>query len=148
MSGRLDLPEILLTGPGEPIRVPPWMEGYQVEAATAKQVELRSSLPAVTVVRAAGPGAMLARRSFLKVLAARHQQGGSGKIVFVFSEPARGDARQATRTVKVLLGHFTRIADVELAQGTRGAAVAVSEALAKLRLYPTVQWTSKDHPMQ
>ena len=122
--------ELLLTRPSGRVPVPSWMREYSPRTVAGDQVAALHGLPDLTVVQAEGPRTILKRADFLDSLAHQHARSPSAaKILFVFRD--KGSPADARRMTDVL-GHFSRLADIEFARGSRQAAFAVQEVIAKI----------------
>lgn len=132
MSGHLELPEILLTSATGPVSVPPWAKAFPHETCPAAGLRSLERLPAMTIVQAENPAAVLSHRSFLVTLANLHMHQSSARIVFAFRTSPREGTDARVGYFRQILGYFERSSDVELAQGPGGVRLAIEEAMAKM----------------
>jgi hypothetical protein len=129
-TASLPPPDVLVTTPGGRVSVPSWVRQHAPTTLAGDRLGRLRRLPAITVVEAAGPIAVLRQTSFLKTLAGRHAQTpGGAKVLFYFH-----GSKAPTRTADLadLLQFFDRYDDVEFARGAEQGSFAFQEAVAKL----------------
>jgi hypothetical protein len=122
--------DMLLTRPAGRVPVPGWIRTYAPRTVSGDKVAGLRGLPELTVVEAEGPRAILRRSDFLESLERQHSRTpGAAKILFVFKDRHSDvDARRMSD----VLSHFSRLTDIEFARGSRQAAFALQEVIAKI----------------
>lgn len=122
--------DVLLTSLGAQVAVPAWMRPFSPRTVVGSKVKALHGLPALTVVEAREPRAILRRDGFLDSLARQQlRTPGRARILFVFDTQApRVDAERLSD----VLAHFSRHGDVEFARGAKQAELVLQSALAKI----------------